>query len=420
MPFKFINKDAGFAAFFVTIIALAIMMGIAFSITALALGGQRNSANIVKSAQSYYAAEAGVEDALLRLKQNPTLPPLSYNLNVGQGAGNVDISNIIGGSRVIISQGDVLNRVRKIQVVYAVETTKVSFYYGAQLGEGGVIMDDGSTINGNIFSNGSVIAGPNTEITGTVWVAIEGNKIQGANVGEDVYVHTCKDSTIGGVLTYVSGGSPGNCLFGEGKKETPNNIDSKELPFSNEQIQGWKEDALVGGVYPGDYILSGFDEGFLGPKKIEGNLIIQDKTNLYIKGTLWVTGNIIIQNFGTARLDQNTYGSLSGMIIGDGGITLQDSAKALGSGVVGSYLLVLSTAVLNPAVVIQDSFEADILYAQNGWILVQNTSDVREVTGYGIHLKNNAEIFYEVGLEDTSFSSGPGGSWQVESWRETD
>ena len=77
MPLKFINKDAGFAAFFITVVILAIMLGIAFSITTLALGGQRNSANIVKSAQSYYVAEAGIEDALLRLKKTPTIyPPL--------------------------------------------------------------------------------------------------------------------------------------------------------------------------------------------------------------------------------------------------------------------------------------------------------------------------------------------------------
>lgn len=419
--FTIAYNQKGFVAFFITILVLAIMLGLAFSITILVLGEQRISKNIVKSTQAYYIAEAGAEDALLRLKKNPAMSALSYDINVSNGIeGNVNILDIIGGSRVITVQGDVSNRIRKIQVVYAIDTDTISFHYGAQIGEGGIIMDDGSTINGNVFSNGSVIAVANTQITGTVWVAKEGNKIQGANVGEDAYTHTCKDSTIVGTLTYISGGSVINCTAGESIKERPTNIDPKELPITNEQIQNWKDEALSGGIISGDYILSGTTEAFLGPKKIEGNMIIQDKTKLFITGEIWVTGDITIQNFSKVKLDQDSYGSLGGVIISDGKITLQDDAQALGSGIAGSYLLLLSTAVINPAIIIQNSFEADIIYAQNGWILVQDTADIREATGYGIHLKNNAEIFYEVGLEDASFSSGPGGSWQIKDWSEVE
>ena len=147
-------------------------------------------------------------------------------------------------------------------------------------------------------------------------------------------------------------------------------------------------------------------------------MIIQDKAKLYIIGTIWVTGTITIQNQSVVRLDQEAYGSLSGVLIGDGVITLQNAAKALGTGEEGSYLLIISTNTSDSALTIQDSFEADILFTPNGWIVIQNTADTREVTGYGIHLKNNAEIIYEMGLEDTSFTSGPGGSWKVTSWKE--
>jgi hypothetical protein len=43
---------------------------------------------------------------------------------------------------------------------------------------------------------------------------------------------------------------------------------------------------------------------------------------------------------------------------------------------------------------------------------------IREATGYKLYLDNNAEIEYEVGLEDTTFSSGPSGGWDVVSWEE--
>jgi len=221
-----------------------------------------------------------------------------------------------------------------------------------------------------------------------------------------------------GILTFVSGGSVTNCPAAGSVKERPSNINPEPLPVSDEQIQGWKNDAVSGGIISGDYILSGFNEDSLGPKKIEGNLITQDQAKLSIAGTVWVTGDITVQNKSRIKLDRDSYSSLSGMIIGDGIITLQDDGKALGSGEEGSYLMVISTNISNPALVIIDSFEADIIYTQNGWILVQNTANVREVTGYGIHLMNNAEIFYEIGLEDASFTSGPGGSWEVVKWKE--
>lgn len=411
------RNQGGFATFLIAILILMVILGISVSITVLILGRQRILRNVVESTQAYYISEAGIEDALLRLSKNMDWSS-SYTLSVDGGFATTEISNIIGGTRTITSQGDMNNRIRKTQVVYGVSSEKISFYYGAQVGDGGILMDDGSTINGNVFSNGSIVAGPNTQITGTVWVAKEGNKIQGADIREDAYAHTCKDSIIGGSLTYVSGGSVINCVAGEAIKERPNNIEAKDLPITEGQIQNWKNDALSGGIISGDYILSETSVASLGPQKIEGNLITQDQAQLFITGALWVTGDITMQNKSRVSLDRDTYGSLSGLIISDGILTLRDEAKALGSGEEGSYLLLLSTAAIDPAMIIQDTFEADIIYTQNGWISIQDSVDVREMTGYGIHLKNNAEIFYEVGLEDSSFSSGPGGSWEVASWKE--
>ena len=114
--FTLTYNQKGFAALFITILVLAIMLGLAFSITILVLSRQRISKNIVKSTQAYYIAEAGIEDALLRLKENPTIPSLSYGINVGQGVGNVDISDTIGGSRTIISQGISLSEQEKFEL----------------------------------------------------------------------------------------------------------------------------------------------------------------------------------------------------------------------------------------------------------------------------------------------------------------
>ena len=157
---------------------------------------------------------------------------------------------------------------------------------------------------------------------------------------------------------------------------------------------------------------------YLGPKKIEGNLTVKNDAQLLITGALWVTGVIDIQNSAIVKLDPASYGSLSGKIVSDGVIILQNNSVSSGSGQAGSYLAYISTSPLKPAIVAKNNAKADIIFTSNGWVDIQNNTILREVTGYGIELENNAKISYEVGLQDASFSSGPGGSWKVTGWQE--
>ena len=409
---NFKKNQKGFAVFFITILIMAVVFGIAVSIFILTYGEQKIIKNVVKSSQAYYIAEAGIEDALLRLK-NDMAWSSPYNFSLGDGFVTITISDIVGGSRTIIGEGEFLNRFRKVAAAYEISTEEASFYYGAQVGEGGIIMDDGSTIYGNIFSNGNIEAAANTEITGTVRVAKTGNYIDGVTAGENAYVDICKNSNISGILTCTTST---NCSASS-IESLLEEIVAAPLPLTQEQINEWKTEAASGGTIA-DYLLAGQQTDFLGPQKIEGNMTIQNKAKLFITGTIWVTGTITIQDTAQVRLDRDSYGSLSGVMIADDSIVLQNSAKALGSGEMGSYLLIISTDTGTSAITIQDEFEADILYTQNGWIIIQNIAEVRELTGYGIHLKNNAEIIYEVGLADISFSSGPSGSWGVTNWKE--
>jgi len=335
-------------------------------------------------------------------------------LKVDEATTTVKVSGIIGGSRTITSEGNMKERFRKIEVAYEVSTEKVSFRYGAQVDEGGIIMDDNSQIEGNVFSNGNINAGPNTQITGTVRVAKNGNYINGVNIGKDAYVYQCLNSEITGTLNAAT---TSNCTYGN-YVLLSEEIATSALPISQEQINQWKEEAASGGTIS-DYTLSGTQKASLGPKKIEGTLILQNNAELSITGTIWVTGNITIQDKAKAYLDKNAYGSNSGVIISDGKTTLQNSSKTFGSGETGSYIMLISTAT-GDAITIQDSAETDILFTQNGYILIQNSAKLREISGYGIHLKNSVKIIYEVGLQDTSFTSGPGGTWEVTSWKEVE
>ena len=71
------------------------------------------------------------------------------------------------------------------------------------------------------------------------------------------------------------------------------------------------------------------------------------------------------------------------------------------------------------AIDIQQGGMGDLLvYARLGKILIQQSASVSEVTGYRIVLQNTSNVVYTSGLQNALFSSGPGGAWEVQDWKE--
>ena len=437
----FQNNQKGFAAFLITIFIFIIAFSITVSIFILAYNQQKISRNIIASTQAYYLAEGGVEDALLRMvKRMSWLSP--YTINVDEGRTTVEISDIIGGSRTITAEGNVNERVKKVSIVYAVTVDKIAFHYGAQVGDGGMIMETNSKVIGNVFSNGSVVCPDplgTAFITNNITVARNGRNIERLEVGDpdpltpidEARAHTCLGCLIHGDLYYVSegGGSKGDCVVDEEIRVLPTEISPEELPVSAGQIQSWKNEASCNNdpscIFSGDYIITEGTTENIGPRRIEGSLILENNATLKMTGTIYVAGvtsNIILNQNSTVELDPNYYGSLSGLIIADGKIDVENNATIQGSGQEGSYTMLISLDFSldenNAAIDVKNSAMGAVFYTVNGVMRLRNNMKIREATGYKIHLDNNAEIEYETGLEEATFTSGPGGSWEVVSWRE--
>lgn len=413
------NNQKGFAAFLITILVFTITFSIAVSIFILTYNQLKISRNIISSTKAYYLAEAGIEDALLRLTKGMNWLS-SYTLNISDGKADLEISDIIGGSRVITSEGNFSKRIKKVNVVYSISTDKINFYYGAQVGDGGMIMGNGSLVQGNVFSNGSVTGGGT--IANSITVAGNGNKIQGINVGENATVHTCENADITGTLYYISGGSIIACNYGAAVDKGPNEIEDIPLPISQSQIDEWLTGAAAGGLNLNDVSISGVQS--MGPIQIgtpaqPKNLTLTNNSILKVTGTIYVTGNITTANNSTIELDVS-YGPLSGVIIADGVITVENNTTLRGSGQAGSYVLLLSTKndATNPVINVRNNAGGAIFYTNSGLIFLKNNMTAREITGYKIQIENNTEIQYESGLQEATFTSGPGGSWEVVSWRE--
>ena len=414
---KILNrKERGFVLSIITFFVLIIMLSIAVSMSALVTYRQKIATNSVKSTQSYYAAESGVEDALLRLNNSPQMASLNYNLSVNGATANVVIPNIVLGSRAITSQGNASNIIRNIQTVYSLNTEGISFHYGAQVGEGGLIMNNGTGIQGNVFSNGNISGGSGV-IDNNVIVAGNGHSIKDVSVGGNVLSYSCLSPTsVGCSLTYVTGGT-NTCAVSGSTSLQSEEIDPQPLPISDQQIADWKSEAEDGGVITGNFTLGNNATVSKGPVKITGDLNFGNGATLNITGTIYVQGNINFGNNNIIRLD-NAYGSLGGVIIIDGTISTGNGSALSGSGQPGSYLLVLSTNISDTAINVNNNATGAIFYTTVGGISVNNNVQVKELTGYKIILRNNAIIQYDSGLANVFFSDGPGGSWEVLSWEE--
>ena len=190
------------------------------------------------------------------------------------------------------------------------------------------------------------------------------------------------------------------------------------LPISEAQIAAWESSAESGGVISG-YILDGGQSASLGPIKVAGNLDINNGSTLLLTGPVWVTGTISIDNTSLVR-NSILLGQSSTVLIADdpsnqsinGIIVVNNGAIITGNGNPNNYPIVISTySGVDDAIRLDNNTSGTIFYAPNGRIHVNNNASPIQLTAYSIDLNNNAEVNYTTGLQNISFTSGPGGSW---------
>ena len=446
-----LRRDSGQAMMISTILFLVVSVTIIFGLAGPILKQQRITSQSALSRQSYFLAEAGLEDVLYRLKTGQTVDANEVITLNGSTVTTVT-TDTAEGKRVVASA--VVNEsVRKIKVDL-IQGTGIAFHYGVQVGQGGLEMSNIAKIIGNVYSSGNIVGTNSARIQGTAIVSGPTGIIDGMDIDGDTWSHTIKgNATVGGnanhaVLqnTTVTGNvvadSISNCTIGStatydtrasctvaGATVTPNptvftTATTLPLPISEEQIDIWESEAVGGGTLGSQSWSSGIRS--LGPKNIVGDLIMSNDAELVVTGILWVTGEIKLSNTSKIRLDAS-YGSSSGVVMAGidesttaGYIEIANSAQVLGSGSVGSYIMLLSQkeGVGSDAIKTSNSSAAAILYAGEGQIEISNNAALKEVTAYKLEINNSATVTYESGLANNNFSSGPGGGYAILSWKE--
>ena len=246
--------------------------------------------------------------------------------------------------------------------------------------------------------------------------------ISGIAVYGNAWAHEISDATVSGDM-YCKASVSTNKVCDTTKSDPV----PLPLPVSEGNIEEWKAVAAAGGTITGDLTLAADDQLFLGPKKIDGDLTVKAGSDLFVTGTLWVTGNIELIGGATITLD-SSYGSASGIIVSDGVIDAGGSGQFGGSGTAGSYILVVSTSTCpddpncpgdDPyAIEMSGGAGAVILNAQYGTLKILGSGQAKQVTAKKIDMSGGASVVYEDGIADMSFTSQPSGTWNIIKWDE--
>jgi len=426
LKLKIKNYCQGQAVISVVVFLLIVSSVIISSFSAVVLRGTKNSQHFVFSKRSYFLAEAGLEDLNYRI-----IKEKNYS---GQEVINIDgytattTMSVVGNERHVTAEGNVQKDIRKIKTVLTTGSGS-SFFYGLQAGDGGLLMENSSSVTGNVYSNGSVIGANSNIVRGTIVSAGPSGLIDGSYSTSSAYAHTITNSYIEKDAYYqiISNTTVGGSSF-PGSPDQP----LAEMPISDAKIGEWEAAAEAGGIInsPCPYIIN--SDTTLGPVKINCELTIQGNPTVTLMGMVWVVGNITVENTAIIRLDSSLLDKSIAIIADNPAnrttsskINLQNSVQFQDSGTEGSYILLVSqnnsaeNGGSEVAINVQNLvFGKLLVYSAHGEIQLQNNINLKEVTAYKIYLKNIATVIYETGLASLLFESGPGGAYTISDWEE--
>lgn len=391
--------------------------------------------DFISSKQSYAAAQSGADDAWYRLKNGKTLNSPVY-LNLGTGSSTITITTTGNYKKVNVASAQ-NNFLHSLQVDLVLGTG-VSFHYGIQSGDGGFVLQNSSSVTGNIFSNGAVTGSGNT-IAGDVISAGSGGLISGITATGTAYAHTIQNSSIGKDAYYqvISGSTASGAACTGNTHCHPNTPDQSTapLPISDSQIAQWENDAAAGSTATctsGSYSIT--SPTSIGPLKVPCDLSIKN-TTVTVTGPVWVTGNIDVK--GSTVVMSSGLSSNNVPVIADNAsnpsgsdiITTDTSTQFYAAGcpsacVPGAFVFLISqnnsgqTGGSTNAISLGQSSSGVIAYAAHGQVTIGQSVNLKEVTAYKIILVNTANVTYDTGLGSSLFEAGPGGGYSILDWFE--
>src|SRR3990167_6632260 len=327
------HSNAGQAILTAVVFFMFISMIVVSGAYTVSYKESKSSRDFGTSKKSFFMAESGLED-------------LAYRIIKGKNYDTVEILSLdgffatttvadINGDKEITATGTASKMIRRSKIKLA-NNDGVSFHYGVQVGSGGIIMENSSVIQGNVFSNGPIVGQNSNLVKGDIISAGPFGSAAGVHATGTIYAHSISNSSADKDAYYVniSSTTVGGALY-------PNSPDqaTSSLPISDPQIDAWKAEAAAGGTHssPCPYNISGAVS--IGPKKINCDLNVSGSAVVTLNGPVWVSGNINFSNTAEVKINPSL-GDKSAAIIADketnrsssSRIFISNSAEFFGSG----------------------------------------------------------------------------------------
>lgn len=254
----------------------------------------------------------------------------------------------------------------------------------------------------------------NTDFAFKIWTGGTPTFLSSLAVGGVAKANTITGSAITGDAYYqtISGSTVGGTSF-PGSTDPP----AQSFPISDGNVADFKEQAEAGGTWNGDYEVSENTTVTFGPKKIVGNLRLQNNATMYLNGPLYVTGTVNLSNNAVVRLTNGFSSTDSTFILADGTIIISNNVQIIGNGA-SSFIMLITESTADPAMTVSNNSSNAILVTRKGRMLVSNNAGANALAAFSLQMSNNATITYVSGLAQVQFISGPGAKWTPQGWRE--
>ncbi len=172
------------------LVFFAVFLGVAAALVTYVVTNYKSERHSMAAEQALQIAEGGVDQAVYSLNQNSGYTGETIALPDGDLV--ITVTTIDSNTKQVVAVGYVPSAsnpkaTRTVSAKLAINSSVVAFRFGVQVGQGGVVMDNNSQINGNLYSNGNVsgsgyISGDATVAGGTQAAADQSFTTQNSSV----------------------------------------------------------------------------------------------------------------------------------------------------------------------------------------------------------------------------------------------
>ncbi len=282
-----LHKQKG-TIFLTTIIFLAVIILVCAALSIMIVRDIYSVNRLRASAQAYFLAEAGVEEAVQILYDTNFTMSGYPKTNVALGAGiytvNLDSSKYVADKIVLITSTGTVKNVSRVLRVQVKDTDIPAFNFTA-LGGGKMLIAGGSTVNGDVHSNNTAVSPINPAL-----------KIGSAIFGAGTVNGSA--TAVGVAKTFVSGVvNPGPPLSNQPTISAP--------PFDAVFFNYYRNSAISGGNFYGGNTSFNSDPfaGNGGVAWVQGTVRLNG--TWILTGCIVATGHIYVNKFSAGTITHN-------------------------------------------------------------------------------------------------------------------